>query len=212
MLKIIGIATKGDRPEQLSRTLESLKNQADRIYVWDNSEDGWYNFTDNGKFKFLDLFDAPIYYLSCDDDILYPKDYVTRTVEEIEKHQCIISWHGRVFNPDIKKYYESGHREMRYFQENIDNYRLDCCGTGVTGFRTDYFNPNDIYRSKYKRMSDLVFSLEAWEQGKKMVTPEKKHLWIKPQEVKNSIFGSESKGEQTQQIELMNKILKCKNV
>ena len=60
MLKIIGIATKGDRPEQLSRTLESLNGQADRIYVWDNSEDGWYDFTDNGKFKFLDLFDAPI--------------------------------------------------------------------------------------------------------------------------------------------------------
>jgi hypothetical protein len=44
--------------------------------------------------------------------------------------------------------------------------QIDVAGTGVTAFDTDYFNPTEIYKSEYKRMSDLVFSLEAKKQGK----------------------------------------------
>lgn len=212
MLRVIGIATTGNRPEQLDRTLESLKGQADRIYVWDNSEDGWYDFTDNGKFKFLELFEEPIYYFSCDDDIIYPPDYIETTVKNIEQYQCIVSYHGRVLNPEVNLYYGYGHKEMRFFQHNPREYVLDVCGTGVCGFRTDYFNPTKIYLSNYKRMSDLVFSLEAWKQGKQIVTPEKKHLWIQPQEVKSSIFKAESKGGQEQQVKLMQEICKLKNL
>ena len=210
MLKVIGIATTGNRPEQLLNTLESLYGQADRLFVWDNSKDGWYDFTDNGKFKFLELFNEPIYYLSCDDDIIYPKDYVKRTVEEIDKHKCIVSWHGRVLNPEVEGYYEYGHKEMRFFQTNTAEYYLDVAGTGVTGFRTDYFNPTKLYLSSYKRMSDLVFSLEAIKRGKNIITPAKKHLWIKPQEAESSIFTSESRGKQLDQIKLMKQILSCK--
>ena len=123
-----------------------------------------------------------------------------------------MSYHGRVLNPEVNLYYGYGHTEMRYFQYNPREYVLDVCGTGVTGFRTDYFNPTKIYLSNYKRMSDLVFSLEAWKQGKQMVTPEKKHLWIKPQETKSSIFTSESRGEQTEQVKLMQEICKIKNL
>lgn len=212
MLRVVGIATTGDRPEQLNNTLESLKGQADRIFLWDNSKDGWYDFTDNAKFKFLELFEEPIYYFSCDDDIIYPKDYIETTVKNIEQYKCIVGYHGRVLNPEVNLYYGYGHKEMRYFQYNPREYVLDVCGTGVTGFRTDYFNPTKIYLSNYKRMSDLVFSLEAWKQGKQIVTPEKKHLWIKPQETKNSIFTSESRGEQTEQVKLMQEICKIKSL
>jgi hypothetical protein len=212
MRRVIGIATTGDRPEQLDNTLESLKGQADTIYVWDNSKDGWYNFTDNGKFKFLEYYNEPIYYLSCDDDIIYPKDYVKRTVEEIDYNQCIISWHGRVLNPEVEGYYAHGHREMRFFQANEEYYYLDVCGTGVTGFSTANFNPTTIYRSEYKRMSDLVFSLEAAKNNKIIMTAPKKHNWIRGQEVKSSIFKSENRGKQTQQIKLMEEIKLCKGL
>ena len=219
----VNIASLSTRKEQLINTVNSLLPQCDIINIClNNYEENPFKgnpkvnviFSDNsygdvGKFIFVNSMKG--YYFSCDDDIIYPKDYVETMVKEIDKHQCIISYHGRVLNPEVEGYYAQGHREMRYFQPNTEAYFLDVCGTGVCGFSTAYFNPTTIYRSSYKRMSDLVFSLEAIKQGKKIVTPEKKHNWIKGQEVKSSIFKSENRGKQTRQIELMKQILLCKH-
>lgn len=209
MYRVAAIATTNDRAETLKHTLNSLVNQFDEIFVYNNDEKP-VNLTDNAKFLYCDIFSEPVYYFTCDSDLIYPRDYVSTTIKLIDKHQAIISYHGRVFNPQVKTYYGEGHKEMRYFQENNEAYQLDCGGTGVMAFRTDMFCPN-IAGSEHKRMSDLVCSLEAWKQGVKIITPPKKHLWIKGQEVKSSIFATEHRGKQENQIKLMNQILRCKN-
>lgn len=206
MLKVIvGIATTGDRPEQLSKTVESLKNQAE-VKVYNNSWND--DLTDFGKFYFTE---PNCYYFSCDDDIIYPPDYIETTIKWIEELKCIVSWHGRKLYPNATKYYGYPHtEEIRYFQETTEVKELNVPGTGVTAFRTDYFNP-EIWNSKYKRCSDLVFGLEACKQNKKILSPPKKHLWIAGQDVKSSIFKTESTGTQEVQIKLMKELIKCKN-
>ena len=205
MFKVVGIATTGKRKEQLKETVKSLIAQVDAVHVWDNSTTK--DLTDNGKFAFVDIFNAPVYYFSCDDDIIYPPNYINKTIEWIEKENCIVSWHGRILNPMFKKYYKADHKGFRYFEEVNEAYFLDVAGTGVTGFRTDYFCP-DIWDSPYKCMSDLVFSLEARKQGKRIITPPKPKGWIKGQEVESSIYTSQANGNQEQQIELMNEIIR----
>ena len=207
MYRVVGIATTGKREDELKRTISSLENQVDEVLVYDNSRQK--NLTDNGKFFFLDMFNHPIYYFSCDDDLLYPSNYIEQTIEWIEDSECIVSWHGRILK-DREKYYGADHFGIRFWQAIEQPYFLDDSGTGVTGFRTDYFNP-DIWNSKHKRMSDLVFSLEAAKQGKKIVSPPKKQNWITEQPTKSSIFAEERHGKQTQQIELMKEILQCKH-
>lgn len=209
MKKVAVFATTGDRKKELKAAVKSIIKQVDVVHIYDNSKQ--IDLTDNGKFILLGVFSEPVYYFTCDDDILYPSDYVERTIREIEKHKCIISWHGRVLKEGRKKYYGADHEGYRFFQENrkVD---LDVGGTGVTAFRTDYFEPTDIAASPYKCMSDLVFSLEAWKQDKRIVLPEKKAAWIVDIPVKNSIFRRYRNSEQVEQIELMNRILECKRL
>lgn len=209
MRTVISIATTGDRPHQLSHTLKSLKGQADEIRVYDNSR--FIDYTDNAKFYPLQFIEEPVYFLTCDDDLIYPQGYVEKMRQDIETYQSIISYHGRILKLDQSTYYGSTHEGVHHWKLLTEAIRLDVSGTGCTGFRTDYFNPINIYQSKHKRMSDLVFSLEAWKQRKQIVSPPKRMDYILEQQVESSIFGTESKTDQAGQIWHMNQILTHKN-
>lgn len=208
MKKIVCIATNGKRKKQLKNTVKSLIGQAE-ILVYDNSIQQ--DLTDNAKFIYVDAFNQPVYYLTCDDDIIYPPDYVETMVEWIEKTKSIVTCHGRILKRERNKYYKSDHDEFDFRHEIKQPYILDVAGTGCSAFRTDLFKP-DIALSPYKRMSDLVFSLEAARQNKEIVLIPKKRDWLRSQPTEDSIFKTESRGDQTKQVELMNKILKCKSL
>jgi hypothetical protein len=135
--------------------------------VYDNEKRD-INLTDNGKFYFLQEYDEPIIYFSCDDDIIYPPTYVRDMIEAIEKHKCIVTHHGRMLRGVGRRYYFE-HKTFQCLKENRAERVIHVAGTGVTAFDTSYFNPVDIWESDDKRMSDLVFSVEARRQGKKIV-------------------------------------------
>jgi len=219
------IATMKGREANLYQTLESILPQFDKVRIVFNGFDklpSWAmderiepifpkdDLTDNGKFYSLDP-KRKEYYFTLDDDIIYPADYVERTIEAIEKYGCIVSYHGRILNPKETTYYRGKHQFYHCARGEHKNLRLDVCGTGVTAFRTDYFCPKGLHNHEYKRMSDLVFSLEAAKQGKVIGLINKPSGWIKPQEVKQSIYQSEVKTSQVKQIELMNEIIQTNN-
>lgn len=209
MKTIISIATTGNRPHQLANTLESLRGQADEIRVYDNSR--LIDYTDNAKFYPLQFITELCYFITCDDDLIYPPTFVIDTKMHIDAYQSIVSWHGRILKPDQLLYYNSNDEGIQHWKPVDKPMRLDVAGTGCTGFRTDYFNPVEIYRSEHKRMSDLVFSLEAWKQGKQIISPPKRLDYIIEQPVESSIFASESKTDQQWQIWHMKQILLYKN-
>lgn len=165
---VIGIATMQGRKKYLEKTLESLVNQGAEIHVYHNNKET-IDYTDNGKFYPLHKFkDEPIYFLSCDDDIIYPTTYVQDMVEAIDLFGRIVTHHGRILLGENRSYYH-GHKAFRCSSEIKENVFLDVAGTGVTGFRTDYFNPINLHESRFQRMSDLVFSLAAAINGKEIV-------------------------------------------
>lgn len=207
MRKIASIATKGDRPEQLKNAIKSLEKQVDEIYVYDNTVRD--DLTDNGKFYYLNELTEPCYYFTCDDDLIYPEDYVQNIVEKIEKYGCIITHHGRKLLGEGRSYYK-GHKGYHCLRTVDCDYEIDVAGTGVTGFRTDYFNPKDCAFSEYKRMSDIVFSLEASKQGKKIICGWHLDGWIKQQPIGESIF-EQSKNNDFIQSKLADEIFRIKN-
>lgn len=162
---VIGMATCKGRQKYAQKAIESLKFQADAIHLYDNTIRP--DLTDNGKFWGLTLYPGePVYYFTCDDDILYPPTYVEDTKAAIEKHGCIVAYHGRRLVGARRNYYKGGHEVFRFNGEVLQDTPIDVCGTGVTAFRTDYFNPVGIHESPYLRMSDMVFSLRAARQKK----------------------------------------------
>lgn len=209
---VVGIATTGDRPKELKHTLESLHEQTVRpsaIYVWDNSKED-INYTDNGKFEPLRFLKDPIYFFSCDDDILYPEDYIEKTIEAIDKHKTIVTYHGRNLRGKALNYYHD-HSAFRCDQSFIETKKIDVCGTGVTAFRTDYFNPIDIYKAEDKCMSDLVFSLEAIKQGKEITHIGHYGNWIIPQINTGSTIYDRFNKDCSRQNEIADEIITLKN-
>lgn len=212
MITVIGMATFPGREPYLKKALESLKGQADNIRIYDNgimSPD----LTDNGKFYFLQEYKQPVYYLSCDDDILYPPTYVRDMVEAIDRLGTIVTHHGRDLLSIDRSYYK-GHRAYRCTGANDIEKTIDVAGTGVTGFRTDYFNPLDLWRAKEQRMSDLVFSLEAAKQERRIILLPHPHGYIRtfPIPMNKTIHGIESRRAQTQQIQLANEIFRLNHL
>jgi glycosyltransferase involved in cell wall biosynthesis len=203
---IVGIATFKGREELLKRTIESLDGQVDKIIIYDNELNT--DLTDNGKFYGLTLQKKACYYFSCDDDIIYPSNYIQHTIQAIEKYNCIVTYHGRKLKGKGLEYYH-GHDAYSAFKNVSQDMQIDIAGTGVTAFKTSYFNPIDLINSQYKKMSDVIFSLEAKKQNKKILMLTHGQEWIKEQRTKINIHTEQIKNSQTQ-TKLCDEILRLK--
>jgi hypothetical protein len=215
----INIATYPARFSNLMATLESLKGQADVIRICLNEYKSIpeclkeyecyipnHNLTDNGKFVFLPIKERE-YYFSCDDDITYPSNYVAHTVSLINKYKCIVTYHGRLLQGLDLDYYR-GHKFWHCNRETTEHVIIDVAGTGVTAFDTDYFNGYPMHNI-YHKMSDVVFSHAAMKH--KIMCAKKSDGWIVPQVVNESIYATEGRGKQTNQIQLSNEIYRSKS-
>lgn len=205
---IVGIATFKGREKALEKAVESLRHQCDKIIIYDNEINP--DLADNGKFYGLTIVNEPCYYFTCDDDLEYPQDYIESMIKAIDRTGTIVTHHGRILQGLDRSYYR-GHTAIRCLGNNEVEYVIDVPGTGVTGFRTDYFNPVNLHKSKDKRMSDIIFALEASKQGKKITVLKHTQGWIKQLPIDNatSIHTTEHKKEE-RQIELSNEIWKLR--
>ncbi len=204
MRTVVSIADKGDRPDQLKRAVESLINQCDELYVYDNT--GRTDYTDLSKFYRLSELSESCYYFTADNDIIYPPDFIERTKELIDKYGTIITYHGRRLTGDLNKYYKGRHTVYDFRGAQDQDLFVDVGGTGVMGFRTDLFNPVGIHLEPYKCMSDLVLSLEAKKQNQKIVCAKRKQNWLIQQEVKGGISQTYATND-SEQVKLMKQIL-----
>jgi GT2 family glycosyltransferase len=204
---VVGIATYKGREESLKKTIKSLAKQCDHLRIYDN-ETRDIDLTDNGKFFFLKEYDDPIYFFSCDDDIIYPPTYVNDMIQAIEKFGTIVSHHGRQLKREQTKYYNGGHKTINFKSKNNHVMKLDVAGTGVTAFHTNYFNPVNIWEAEQKKMSDLVFSLEAKKQGKIITSLNHSDKYFQSQTIDkvNTIFGS-SQNNDAEQVKMVELIL-----
>lgn len=203
---IIGIATFGkDRRKALASVMEILTPQCDSIILYDNRI--YPDITDLGKFQGLYNVNEPVYYLTCDDDLVYPSTYVDDVVKAINKHKTIVTHHGRLLQALDRSYYW-GHKNYRCLSEIKNDEVIDIAGTGVTGWDTSYFNPISILYSRNMRMADLVFSLRAAEDGKKITVLKHSVGYIKhqPIDLKLTIANQEGRKENILHQQIANKI------
>jgi len=207
---IIGIATIKGREEQLQKAYDSLEGQYDYLHIYNNDIEN-VDYSDLAKFKPLEDYNEPIYFFSCDDDISYSKTYIKDTIEAIEKYNCIVTYHGRNLRGLDRDYYR-GHIGYRCLGFHPHDIKVDVAGTGVTAFKTSIFNPTKLYKEPFKRMADLVFSLEAAKQGVDiMILKHEKGDFIDLQAPEETTCYFREKDDQSKQIAMANEIYKLKH-
>lgn len=204
------LATIKSRRYTLQGVIDSLKDQVDTVRVYANDyvpevrdaevytgED----YTDNSKFYWLPESEG--IYLSCDDDLIYPPDYVETILEGMRKYPgCWITFHGRKLLGYGLDYYR-GHLVYRCLGDVAGDYELDVPGTGVSAFNTKDFK-FDMREWEYKRMSDIMAGQEIAKRKKKIICLHHKAGWIKHLENKSTIYHEEiGKPSQNQQADLI---------
>ena len=156
MNRIAIIATYAYRYDTLEDTLKSLYNQVDKIILMDN--DGAYRVESFmlDKVKKHDCSISPDYkdlsklqptvehpwafsdddfILTCDDDLIYPKNYVYELMYNAAQYSCIATYHGKVLDITGKIVRSEGCLHASPYTGLVD-----IPGTGVSGWFQKLFN------------------------------------------------------------------------
>jgi FkbM family methyltransferase len=151
---VAGMATVGGNEQALRGAVTSLLPQVDRLYVWLNRADAVPAFLighpkivtmldpdgtrygDAGKFWGLQQ-ERDVVYVACDDDILYPPDFVVRMLEHLSDldGRAVVGVHGALLLQPSHGYYADGSRSVFHFsQPLVHRHRVHVVGTGTCVF------------------------------------------------------------------------------
>lgn len=194
---ICGVATVLNRKLALKDVIKSILPQVDKLIVYQNGYSEVFDFLkddkievyssinvgidmgDGGKFYKVSEYNNA-YYLSIDDDLLYPPDYVSNIITNIENYnrECIVTHHGRTLKPNAIDYYHDVSSSYRCLGNVSHNTFIQFGGTGVMGFHTSKvkFNFNYI---KTPNMADIWVGLFAQENLIPIVVLKHRQNWIK---------------------------------
>jgi hypothetical protein len=114
MNTLVAVATGAQREALLPKALGSLRRQCDRLHVFLNGyaeapacvrelADSYVLSAEDlgADEKFHWAHEHEGVYLSCDDDFLYPPDYVSRMASQVERFggRALVTAHGRTYPP-----------------------------------------------------------------------------------------------------------------
>ncbi len=184
------LATIKARKENLQQVVDSLRHQVDIVRVYGNDYKPKLkgsnveiffgkDYTDNAKFIWLPTSKG--IYLSCDDDIIYPPDYVETILTALKKYpNTWLTFHGRKLKGLNLPYY-TGHHSYQCLRNVDADYQVDVPGTGVSAFNTDLIKFDATTWRDY-RMSDLRVALELAKKDIRIICLKHNMHWIKSTE------------------------------
>lgn len=167
-----GIATIPSRVWMLERVIDSLLPQVDHAFVYLNGFGPCPKFLqrpditvlrsqefgdnrDNSKFFGLHMLAGAAYYITADDDIDYPANYIANVIAGIDRYggKAVVGVHGVVYGAGSRHFRD---RITFHFEEGLaEDMLVNVLGTGTVGFHTGTFRP-DCLAFERTGMVDLV--------------------------------------------------------
>lgn len=197
----VSIASIPSRIIPLEITINSLISQVDILNVYLNNyknipsflynkkiivmrSQDYKDLGDIGKFYWIDKIDG--YHFTCDDDIIYPNNYIQSMIKEINKYNGFISYHGVIFKQPFKSFTNS--KTTYHFRRFVGNdYLVNLLGTGVMGYDADIIKiPLDIF--KHKNMADIFIAIFAKNKKIPCMVIKHKKNYLKDYYKENSSF------------------------
>ncbi len=193
-LIIANMATCPERKHIVWNTIVSILKQVDILNISFNRFDfipGLYddyrkinrfldmdNMAERGKFLMVDKVKG--YYLTIDDDIIYPDDYCVKMIDAVERYnrKSIITVHGNKIKQPFTDFYKD--RDCFRHKESLaSDTVVDFPGTGTVAFHTDTlkFSVEDF---EHPYMSDIWLGLIARQRKIPVIAIARQQNWLKP--------------------------------
>jgi len=218
--RIVNVASY-NRIESLIKTVESIYDQCDELNIFLNHFDGEIPlkflddkiniyFSDNrfgDALKFARLEDSDGYYLTIDDDLIYPENYVDYMVARCKEYsnQRVVTLHGKKFSSfPIQSYYKSHSEYYHCLQPMRKNVLVQFGGTGVMCFHTSLLKI-PFYFFKLPNMADIWVGKYCMENNIEMICITHPKDFLKYIDQKTTIHGNYS-GNDGLQTKVVNSI------
>lgn len=190
-----GMATMPTRGQTFRLAVNSILPQVDRLFLFldrfpDTAElphpkitllrsQDFGDLRANGKLFGLSLVKEPAYFLTVDDDILYPPNYAETMVFHLAKLGAgnVAGLHGSQLNRNEFNSYRCDrlvvHRDRR-----LEKYcYVDIVATCSAVFRTQELH-FDVREWKLTNMVDLHFAIECQKRGLKRIAVPRERKWV----------------------------------
>jgi len=200
---IISMCSIPSRVNHLISVVEKLKNQADRIILYLDkyesvpqeliniknvqilrSQDYNVDFRDHAKFLMFNELKkefSNFYFITCDDDIIYPYDYVNTLLTQLESYNnnIAVGIHG-VTCPEVPKNYYKERLNTFLFSKGFNKSTLvNVLGTGTLAFHSKLFNSIDPNEWGNGGMADIFFAIKGQENNVPFLCLKRKAGWLK---------------------------------
>lgn len=186
-----GLASIPVRREALAEVVAALLPQVDRLGVYLDCYSDVPGYLDDPRVsvarsqdrpglgdagKMIWASQAPGYYLSCDDDLIYPPDYAEAMVAAIRSagHSAVVGVHGARIAPGATVYHSPDREVLHYREALATPQAVHIVGTGTAGWHaptirirlSDFGAPNmaDLWlaaRAQRERIPLLVVARPA---------------------------------------------------
>lgn len=210
---VAGMATVAGNEMALRVAVMSLLPQVDRLFLYLNGfseaphfvrsnskisyfldQDGT-QYGDAGKFWGLGQVSDAVY-LTCDDDIIYPDDYVSQMVAELAQlaGKGIVAVHGSILLQPNAGYYESNSRAVFHFTNPLMRRRqVHVPGTGTCVFHAAEFRMT-LSDFRHPNMADLWVAAYLQREGLPAYVVPRASRWLRGIDVQRPDIYSQSRG------------------
>jgi hypothetical protein len=216
-MKIVLIASIPERERMLKKTVDSLISQVDNIcvalnnydhipeFLWDEVYTKLYNKKGDSE-RYWCVDDIEGYILTCDDDLIYPANYVNIMINAVIKYGCVCTLHGRNYDRPVKGF-QQFFRGYPCLGDVMKDIEVDIGGTGVMCWHTDFLKVKyEDFQSA--NMADIWFSKLCHEQKVKIMCITHRQSWLKYQYPEDTIWDQENKKGFKEQTKLLQSFLK----
>ena len=200
---IANMATYPARVDTIKKTVPIIAKQVDVLYICLNefSEIPEFlseyknikafipkqDYKDVGKFVTKMKDNDDIFYV--DDDIIYPSNYVKRTIEireEFDHIKPIIGYHGIIYSDVFDG--SSGQRNVFSFKFGLNQHRLvNQLGTGTIHCK-GWQCPTLEYMNNSQKYVDVRFARHAFAYGYPMICGSRSQGWMQEVHTDETIF------------------------
>ncbi len=221
------IATYPQRREMLKDAVASLAGQVDHLFVYLNNYREPPSFLLKKKYennvhfvldtnseyraaaKFYWLCKHRCYWLLCDDDIVYPRDYVKLMKAKIDQYgrQAIVGVHGVIFEQSSQAHLL--HHRILFERALRCDSEVHMLGTGTIAFHSSILSSADCRRLlRYPVANDEALAVISRARGIRQIAVERRPYWLRSNHRMNFGIFEETQllGHQSQQV---TRILEC---